>query len=203
MFMAYGSSFRQHGLVCRRGKCPILSLKCHIADGRMPSRKHGRVVNLVSQAILGDPERVLYAASKGAVVSMSRSLALAGKEHGILVNCVSPLACTEGVESAFNDGCSERLDFIRKNLPVTAAAQVPIWLCHESVQVTGEVLISGGGVIKRLFMAETRGVGLPKFHFTAEIVQAHLDEWHNEVSYLTPQSTTESVSHLISSLARN
>ena len=57
----------------------------------MIRRKHGRIVNLSS--ITGTrtiPGPVHYATSKGAILQMSRTLALEWAPHGITVNCVLP-----------------------------------------------------------------------------------------------------------------
>jgi meso-butanediol dehydrogenase/(S,S)-butanediol dehydrogenase/diacetyl reductase len=57
----------------------------------MIARKHGVIVNLASMAgKIGSPDSLPYCASKAAVVSMTKSLALAHAADGIRVNCVCP-----------------------------------------------------------------------------------------------------------------
>lgn len=159
-------------------------------------------MNLVSQAVLSDEENILYSASKGAVLAMSRSLALSGQKHGILVNCGSPFAFTEGVREilARDESAPGRLDFVKRAFPTYAASQALIWLCCEKMQATGEVMVCGGGVIRRLFMAETRGVRPNIAVPSAEVVKEYFEEWHTEEGYSVPDSMEDSVLRLISLL---
>lgn len=66
------------------------------AVGRvMKKRKYGRVINIASVAgLVGQDPRVLdaigYSASKGAVVSLTRDLAVKWAPHGITVNAIAP-----------------------------------------------------------------------------------------------------------------
>lgn len=50
----------------------------------------GRIINIASRSWLGVAGRAHYAASKGAVVSFTRSLAIELGPHGITANCISP-----------------------------------------------------------------------------------------------------------------
>jgi acetoin reductase-like protein len=64
---------------------------CQAVLPEMVKRKSGKIINLASQAgKLGAPFLVPYAASKAAVISLTRSLALAVASDGINVNCVCP-----------------------------------------------------------------------------------------------------------------
>jgi 3-oxoacyl-[acyl-carrier protein] reductase len=57
----------------------------------MIERRQGAIVNLASMAgKVGSKTNLPYNASKAAVVSMTKSFALAHAEHGIRVNCVCP-----------------------------------------------------------------------------------------------------------------
>ncbi|MEW6141850.1 MAG: SDR family NAD(P)-dependent oxidoreductase [Chloroflexota bacterium] len=57
----------------------------------MISRKYGRIVNIGSEAgRIGDPKRPIYSACKGAVISLTKSVAWEVGEHGITVNVVCP-----------------------------------------------------------------------------------------------------------------
>ena len=51
----------------------------------------GRVVNTVSESMLGNtPKAISYAAAKGAVFGLTRGMALDGRRHGVHVNAVAP-----------------------------------------------------------------------------------------------------------------
>jgi 3-oxoacyl-[acyl-carrier protein] reductase len=57
----------------------------------MMLKRHGRIINISSAAASkGGRGQANYAASKGAIESMSRSLAVELGRRGITVNCVAP-----------------------------------------------------------------------------------------------------------------
>jgi NAD(P)-dependent dehydrogenase (short-subunit alcohol dehydrogenase family) len=57
---------------------------------RMKETGFGRIINIASRSWLGVSGRAHYAASKGAVISFTRSLAIELGPHGITSNCISP-----------------------------------------------------------------------------------------------------------------
>ncbi len=57
----------------------------------MKKQKSGAIVNCASElALVGYHELAVYTATKGAIVSMSRSAALEAIPYGVRVNCVNP-----------------------------------------------------------------------------------------------------------------
>lgn len=59
----------------------------------MKARGYGRIVNLSSICgTAGMPGIVVYSAAKGAIISLTKSLAMMYGSHGITVNCVAPAA---------------------------------------------------------------------------------------------------------------
>lgn len=56
----------------------------------MRERGFGRIINLSSRALVGMAGRTVYAATKAALVAMTRTWALELGPQGITVNCVSP-----------------------------------------------------------------------------------------------------------------
>jgi 2-hydroxycyclohexanecarboxyl-CoA dehydrogenase len=57
----------------------------------MREMKHGKIVNISSEAArAGDPQRPVYSACKGAVISLTKALARDMGSYGITVNCVCP-----------------------------------------------------------------------------------------------------------------
>ena len=124
-------------------------LCCREAVKRM-SFKHG--VNVSSAASrLGAPfEYVDYAASKGAVDTLTTGLALEVAAQGIRVNCVRPgLIYTEMHASGGEPG---RVDRVKSLLPMQRGgqpeevAQAIIWLLSEKASyVTGSFLELAGG----------------------------------------------------------
>ena len=57
----------------------------------MVSRKRGKIVNVASgYGLRGGKHNYMYACAKGAILQLTRSLALTYAEHGIQTNCIVP-----------------------------------------------------------------------------------------------------------------
>ncbi len=82
----------------------------------MLAKKKGAVVNVSSvSGIGGDYNMSLYCATKGAVIALSKAMAMDYSVHGVRVNIVSPSAVKTPM---FLDGCTEAvLESFRKNMP--------------------------------------------------------------------------------------
>jgi len=66
-------------------------LLCRALATHFKTRKYGRVINIGSTlSIVTMPNRTPYATSKGAVLQMTRALALEWAPYGITVNCMLP-----------------------------------------------------------------------------------------------------------------
>ncbi|MCL4439722.1 MAG: SDR family oxidoreductase [Firmicutes bacterium] len=65
-------------------------LTSKVAVDYMWGQSYGRMVNIASRAWLGGPGQTNYSASKGGMVSMTRTLALELGKKGITVNCIAP-----------------------------------------------------------------------------------------------------------------
>ena len=64
---------------------------CRDAAAHLKASGEGRVINIGSiLSIVGMAERALYAATKGAVLQFTRSLALEWAKIGVTVNCILP-----------------------------------------------------------------------------------------------------------------
>lgn len=114
----------------------------------------GRVVLISSTAgQRGEAQHADYAASKGAMISFVKSLAVETAPRGITVNSVAPgWVDTEMCEEPFADGGRER---IARGIPVgriatpeDIAAPV-VFLCSAQARhITGEILnVNGGSVL--------------------------------------------------------
>jgi NAD(P)-dependent dehydrogenase (short-subunit alcohol dehydrogenase family) len=107
---------------------------------------YGRIVMTTSTGIFGLPDNLAYAAAKGAVIGLARSLSTAGAEHGILVNLVAPAAYTR---MASGPGAPQ--------LAPELVAPLVAFLAHESCPVSGEIYAAGAGRVARVFIAVTPG----------------------------------------------
>lgn len=70
-------------------------LMCQTVGRGMISRRFGRIINVASLAgLAGQPPEVMdaiaYSASKGAIISLSKDLAVKWARHGITVNVIAP-----------------------------------------------------------------------------------------------------------------
>lgn len=112
----------------------------------------GRVVNIASDtALWGAPRLMAYVASKGAVMSMTRSMARELGAHGVTVNAVAPgltlVEATEYVPEARHRLYSEGRAISRAQLPDDVVATVLFLLSEGSGYVTGQVLPVNGGFV--------------------------------------------------------
>lgn len=117
----------------------------------------GRVINISSSsAQSGSVNQVHYSASKGAVISMTRSLAQALGPMGITVNNIPPGSVMNTIMSEANrDRLRMPIEELVKHLPVRRAgvpediANACAWLASEdSGYVTGQTIgVNGGRVV--------------------------------------------------------
>jgi 3-oxoacyl-[acyl-carrier protein] reductase len=114
----------------------------------MVRQRRGRIVVLSSIAAQrGNPGQVAYGASKGALISAARSLALELAPRGITVNVVSPgLIETEMLKEARVEALLPLIPMGRVGLP-SEVAHVIRYLCSEEAGfVTGQVVGINGGM---------------------------------------------------------
>jgi NAD(P)-dependent dehydrogenase (short-subunit alcohol dehydrogenase family) len=141
----------------------------------------GRIVNTVSPALLGNPLMTHYGSSKGAVLGLTRNLAIEGLEHGILVNAIAPGAGTRMAEAGADGLAPEVMDYLRTLLP-EQISPVAAYLSHPSCAVTGETFLVAGGIVKRTVVLNTVGIHDPQL--TPETVA----ERFAEVMAVTPEA---------------
>jgi NAD(P)-dependent dehydrogenase (short-subunit alcohol dehydrogenase family) len=116
----------------------------------------GVIVNMASaSSLVGMYQRAAYGASKGAVLSFTRCLALDHVHQGIRVNCVCPgsidtpwverlLEATEDPQAELS-GIVERQPMRRLGTPEEIAKAVAYLASDDAAYVTGTALVVDGG----------------------------------------------------------
>jgi NAD(P)-dependent dehydrogenase (short-subunit alcohol dehydrogenase family) len=132
-------------------RAPMLCAQAVISG--MKEQGFGRIVNIASRAHLGKALRTSYAATKGAMVSLTKVWALELAPHGISVNAIAPGPIRTELFERANPGDNPRTRQIIDAIPVgrlgepeDVANAVAFFLDDRSGFVTGQVLYVCGGV---------------------------------------------------------
>ncbi len=113
---------------------------------------NGKIVNLASDtALWGAPRLMHYVASKGAVISMTRSMARELGDDGIAVNAVAPgLVLVEATEYVPQQRKQQYVDgraMSRPQMPEDVVGTVLFLLSDAADFVTGQILPVNGGFV--------------------------------------------------------
>ena len=128
----------------------VYKLSKGVLRGMMKSR-WGRIVNLSSVVgATGNPGQANYAATKGGIIAMSKSLAYEVAQRGITVNSVAPgfidTAMTENLNEIQRTEIQRKIPMGRMGKADDVAAAV-VFLCSEEASyITGSTLHINGGM---------------------------------------------------------
>lgn len=125
--------------------CAIHAVTCFRAQGS------GAIVNIASAGALGAPQRAVYGASKGAILSFTYGLAGDLAPFGIRVNALAPLAATRMTDPTLTAGDDDEADhgarageFAAMPDPAEIAPGIAWLLSDAAVSVTGRVVRFNG-----------------------------------------------------------
>ena len=129
---------------------------CKYGIPLMKKRGGGSIINTASSAgVIGIPDCDAYTATKGATVSLTRSLAVEYGPDGIRTNCIAPAAIrTEMVkESNLNDPKFDEQAFLTKGTPLRRwglpeeIANLAVFLASDkSAYLNGAIIRADGGI---------------------------------------------------------
>jgi 3-oxoacyl-[acyl-carrier protein] reductase len=121
------------------------------ATRRMIRSRAGAIVNVASIAgQTGNPGQINYAASKAALIAMTKTLAMELAPRGIRVNAVAPgLIDTEMIREIPSDHLAklvERIPLRRLGTSAEVAGAIAFLLSDEASYITGQTLSINGGL---------------------------------------------------------
>jgi len=117
----------------------------------MMKARYGRIITVTSVVgATGNPGQVNYAAAKGGLVAMSKSLAQELASRNITVNCVAPgfirTAMTDVLPDAQKEALNGRIPMGRMGEGADIAAAVAYLASKEAGYVTGQTIHVNGGM---------------------------------------------------------
>lgn len=141
---------------------------------QMVEHGFGRVVCVGSHAgFYGSPDISAYAASKGALLGLARTLAAEGADHDITVNVVAPGA-TSRMSGALSAGWDS---YVAKHRTPDLSVPSVLYLLTAG-DVTGRMFATIGHRMAEILVAETTGFSVEPEDWTAEAIR---DNWDRVV----------------------
>ncbi|GIF13796.1 SDR family NAD(P)-dependent oxidoreductase [Actinoplanes teichomyceticus] len=115
----------------------------------------GRLINISSSGMLGEPLASAYAAAKAAVWGLGNAIRVEGDQAGVQVSTLHPTAWTAMSAGAFDH--EDVRASVEQNLPAHAVAAFVTWLAHQDTTVHGETFqVSGNSAGRAVFAAAPR-----------------------------------------------
>jgi 3-oxoacyl-[acyl-carrier protein] reductase len=118
----------------------------------MLRRRHGRIISITSiVGVAGNPGQANYAASKAAMIGMSKSIAAEVATRGITVNCIAPGFISTAMTDKLTDDQRARgiaaIPMGRFGAPEEIGAASVYLASAEAGYVTGQTLHVNGGMV--------------------------------------------------------
>ena len=127
---------------------------CQVFGRKMLERKYGRIINIASlSSFVALFEVAAYSASKAAVASLTKSLAIEWAPHGVCVNAIAPGVFRTELNTKLLNGTPRSKEFLTRT-PMQRFGQVDelvgaaVFLASDAASfVTGHVLAVDGGFL--------------------------------------------------------
>jgi NAD(P)-dependent dehydrogenase (short-subunit alcohol dehydrogenase family) len=127
---------------------------CQVFAPHMLERKYGRIVNIASlSSFVALYEVAAYSASKAAVASLTKSLAIEWAQHGVTVNAIAPGVFRTALNTNLLDSTDRGREFLmrtpmRRFGKVEELVGAAVFLASDAASfVTGEILVVDGGFL--------------------------------------------------------
>jgi NAD(P)-dependent dehydrogenase (short-subunit alcohol dehydrogenase family) len=127
---------------------------CQVFGKHMLERGYGRIINIASlSTFVSLFEVAAYSASKAAVASLTKSLAIEWAKHGVNVNAIAPGVFRTALNQKLLDESERGREFLTRTPmgrfgKVEELAGAAVFLASEAASfVTGEVLVVDGGFL--------------------------------------------------------
>ncbi|EXJ85155.1 hypothetical protein A1O3_05830 [Capronia epimyces CBS 606.96] len=156
---------------------------CHYAWPHMQRQAYGRVVNVTSDSVFGMADSSPYVLSRGAVLGVTRTLALEGRPHNILVNAVGPSAYSRMRMAADEDSRlpAEQHAQLQARYPGESNVPAILALASEKLDLSGEIWSTGSYALGRTILGTVKDVkGLRTLDECLQAMQVLMDkdrEW--------------------------